>query len=181
MRRICFDTDSNYHHNGRNGYLNTPAQAREQFANASFKFYGATAFIYETGECDDFCSPDDLLAFLIEADEIVTFNGRTCDLIVLESLTGPSPLKKLWEKPHHDLKGWSGQSLRESIDRKIPKLKPSYDGGYYDARYEELSSVKEDFLREKLAGTYRDAKCTLELFRLYLASGDAEFTFQDLD
>jgi hypothetical protein len=180
MRRVCFDTTSDYFHSFLNGYLNTPEQAREQFRDTEFRFDAATAFIHETNQCFDFVSHEELFAFLIEADEIVTFNGRTCDLIVLESLIGENAFKKIWEKPHHDLKGWKEQSLKASISCLIPELKQSYDSIYQSARYAELSSIKDEFIRGKLAGTYRDAKCTLELFRLYLASGNTEFTFRDL-
>lgn len=181
MTRACFDTASNYYNGNFRPYLNTPEQARERFSGKSFTFHAATAFLYETGECFDFTNHEDLFAFLIEADEIVTFNGRTCDLIMLESLIGEGSLKELWEKPHHDLKGWKAHSLKESIFWAIPELKQSYDVSYYEARYAELSSIKNDFIRHHLAETYRDAKSTLELFRLYLTSGDTDYSFLDLE
>jgi hypothetical protein len=180
MKRVCFDTASDYYNGNFRPYLNTPEQARERFSGKSFTFHAATAFLAETDECFDFTNHGDLFAFLIEADEIVTFNGRTCDLIMLESLIGEDSFKKLWEKPHHDLKGWKAHSLKESIFWSIPELKQSYDGLYYEARHAQLSSIKSDFIRGHLAGTYRDAKSTLELFRLYVASGDTDFSFLDL-
>ncbi len=180
MKRVCFDTASDYNYANFRPYLNTPEQARERFSGKSFTFHAATAFVHETGEYFDFTNHDDLFAFLIEADEIVTFNGRTCDLIMLESLIDEDSFKKLWEKPHHDLKGWKNQSLEGSISLSIPELKQSYDGLYFEAHYTELNSIKNDFIRRHLAGTYRDAKSTLELFRLYLASGDTDYSFLDL-
>jgi hypothetical protein len=153
MKRVCFDTASDYFHNSFNGYMNTPEQARAWFRGKSFEFHAATAFLDETGEYFDFTNYDDLFAFLIEADEIVTFNGRTCDLIMLESLIGQDSFKKLWEKPHHDLKGWKAQSLEESIFLSIPELKQSYGGLYYEARYAELSSIKNDCWLQCYAAT----------------------------
>jgi hypothetical protein len=179
MKRVCFDTSSSYFHSSLTGYLNTPEQAREQFRGRSFEFHAATAFLYESGECFDFTDHEALFAFLIEADEIVTFNGRTCDLIMLESLIGEDSFKELWKKPHHDLKGWKAQSLKESIFWSIPDLNNSYDGLYFESRYAELSSIENDFIRGHLAGTYRDAKSTLELFGLYLTSGDKDYSFLD--
>jgi hypothetical protein len=44
----------------------------------------------------------------------------------------------------------------------------------------ELIAFSNDFIRGHLAGTYRDAKSTLELSRLYLASGDTDFSFPGL-
>jgi len=176
MTRVCFDTASNYFHDFRDGYLNSPEQAREQFRGKSFRFRAATAFVHETGQSFDFENHEGLFAFLVKADEIITFNGRTCDLIVLESLIGEDSAKSLWQKPHHDLKGWRGQSLENSVSQ-FPDLKRSYSL-LRETRYEELSFIKDDFIRRELAGTYRDAKCTLELFRLYLGHGKSEFTFR---
>lgn len=177
MRTVCFDTASDYYHNSLLGYLNSPRQAREQFRGKSFKFYGATAFVHETDQSSDFQSYKDLFDFLIEADEIVTFNGRTCDLIVLESLIGEDVFEKIWTKRHHDLKGWRAQSLDLSVG-SIPELKRSYDS-LYESRYAERGVISNEFIRHHLAGTHRDSKCTLELYRLYLANGDRSCTFCD--
>ena len=116
MNQVCLDIASSYYWDGRRGWLNDPEDARVNFQGESFRFHAATVFENTTGKHFDFTDHRELYDFLIEADEFVTFNGRTCDLIVLESLIGENNSAKLWKKIHHDLKGWRGNwSLRNAF------------------------------------------------------------------
>lgn len=181
MKRVCFDSASNYYHDFKNGWLSEPGDARAGFGGKVFRFDAATAFLHSTGKCFDIVDYHSLFDLLSEADEIITFNGRTCDLIVLESLIGEADMRSIWAKPHHDLRGWRGQnSLSGAVGLLRPERAQSF-ASMESARRTTLSKKKgySDFTRERLANTYRDARFTLDLFRLYLASGDTEFTFQD--
>jgi hypothetical protein len=182
MRRVCFDIESNYYWNGMQGYLNGPADARAVFSGHHFRFDVATAFVYETQKSLDFTDPAKLFECLLEADEIITFNGRTCDLIVLESFMGQDALRLLWQKPHHDLKGWQGhQKLEGAVRQLLPQQSETYDQ-ILSARELELTNTTHSlFIRNKLARAFRDARVTLDLFQLYQASGDTESTFRDGD
>jgi hypothetical protein len=180
MRRVCFDTASDYYWDGTRGWLNGPADAREQFRGRSFDFRAATAFVHATGRSFDFLDPKDLFNCLAEADEIITFNGRTCDLIVLEFLVGEGAMRKLWHKPHHDLKGWKNNwKLQTAVDLLPKKVAQSFDSVKSARSIKLLQSPYSDSTKDDLAGTYRDAKFTLDVFRLYLASGETQFTFRD--
>jgi hypothetical protein len=176
--RVCFDTASNYFWNGLGGYLNTPEQARCAFEGFNFRFDCATAVIIESRESFDYTDHRELFALLEQADEIVTFNGRTCDLIVLEKLLKPEESRKLWAKPHHDLKGWLEQSLEASAKRFSPELGVQY-GRLRQQRVAilEVSKTLNDFQTSALAGTYRDAWVTFELGCAYLKSGNTDFTY----
>jgi hypothetical protein len=105
MKRVCFDIGSNYFHNPLHGFMNEPAHAREYFKDKTFEFHAATAFDSSSRKFKDFTDHKKLFAYLLRADEIVTFNGRTCDFIVLEKLIGEESMADLWRKPHHDLRG----------------------------------------------------------------------------
>jgi len=117
---------------------------------------------------------------LVLADEIVTFNGRTCDLIVLEKLLTPEESEKLWHKTHHDLKGWLDQSLEGSATRYSCNLAVAYRRLREQRLADlEMSTAYTDFQRQALAGTYRDALVTSELVLAYLNSNNREFTSID--
>jgi hypothetical protein len=181
MKRVCFDIASNYYHDFRDGWLNKPEDARERFLGKSFTFHAATAFVHATGKAYDFVNYSDLFDLLAGADEIITFNGRTCDLIVLEHLTGLSRASDIWQKPHHDLRGWRGHNKLERAASLLlpPKLAQSFNSVETTRRAKLIHLPYPDFNKSYLPGTYRDAKFTLDLFRLYLASGDTNYTFQD--
>jgi len=180
MRRICFDTGSNYFHNTLHGFLNGPSDARWYFEDKTFSFYAATTFDSSSRRFRDFTDYQKLFAYLLKADEIITFNGRTCDLIVLENLVGTEAMKSLWQKPHHDLRGWQGyHSLKSAVSKFMPKAAASFDQVESDRFAELRSSLGSEFVAGHLANTYRDAKFTFALFRRYLASGDSEQTFHD--
>lgn len=122
-------------------------------------------------------NPQDLLSYLLMADEIISFNGRTYDLISLEKLLGSELVQPIWNKVHHDLKGWREQGLKNSIRVAEPHLYPIFESTF-ENRFAELhSSGKTDFISHHLANTYRDTKFTYELFLKYLESKDFEFTF----
>jgi hypothetical protein len=98
----------------------------------------------------------------------------------LEKVLNREESLKLWAKPHHDLKGWQGQSLQDSATRLSPDLAAQYEH-LREQRFTELgiSGTFNDFQRNALAGTYRDAWVTCELARAYLNSGDRDFTYTD--
>lgn len=116
----------------------------------------------------------------MEADEIITFNGRVCDFIVLEKLVGINAMKCLWQRPHHDLSGWQGYySLNSAVSKFLPNIAASFDQVQSDRLVEILDSLDSQFIAGHLANTYRDVKFTFALFERYLASGDSEQTFND--
>ena len=121
-----------------------------------------------------------LFGLLESADELITFNGRTCDLIVLEKLLEPEESRLLWTKCHHDLKGWLEQSLESSARRFSPGLATQY-GLLRQQRFADLETAygSNEPLRNALAGTYRDAWITSELARVYCNSDNKIFTFTD--
>jgi hypothetical protein len=176
IRRVCFDSSSSFY-NPLGPWLTTAADARERFAGKSLRFHCATAFVYPQKRYVDFTDHNALFKCLVEADEIVTFNGRISDLIVLESNITEDKARLLWQKPHHDLQGWQNcASLKDAATELLPKLAPYFDT-VLEKRFAKLAARYDEFMSPRLADTYRDAKFTHHLFDLYLASGDTSHTF----
>lgn len=180
MKRVCFDIACNAFHNFRDGWLGDPITARQYFEQKDIRFYAATACVCEAEDFIDFTDFGDLLGCLAGADEIVSFNGRVYDLIMLEKLVGRDAASAVWEKPHHDLAGWRGcHSLKEAVSRFLPQLAASFESAWVARRSDLLHASHSDFQRDQLAGAYRDSKFTRALFRQYVMSGDNDFTFRD--
>jgi hypothetical protein len=141
MKRVCIEIASDWYKPQTDVWLTTPTDARKYFRGKSFRFDGATAYIYTQRRYIDFTDVSKLFKCLASTDEIITFNGRICDLIVLESLVGKEAAGILWQKPHHDLQGWQGcQSLKGAITHLLPKLVPYFDS-VLDAQSQDKRKV----------------------------------------
>jgi hypothetical protein len=180
MKRVCLDIASNYFHNPLSGFMNTPAQARAHFEGKTFKFHAATTFDSSSRKYTGFTDHEKLFGYLLKADEIITFNGRICDLIVLEKLVGEESMRKLWQKPHHDLCGWRLEyMLEQAVSNLLPYKATSWDIVKTKRLAKICKSFNSEFVANHLADTYRDVRFTFALFRLYEKSGEADHTFHD--
>lgn len=180
-RRICFDIQSSYFYNPVRGWLGEPNRARHIFRGEKFNFWAASAFDDLNRQYLDFTDYGRLFEYLVGADEIITFNGRVCDLVVLESLVGEEPMKVLWAKVHHDLAGWQEYKLERAVRLLLPDLASHFESMYYE-RFRQLRDAgTNERTSHDLAGTYRDVSFTYALFEQYLQSGELSNTFVDLD
>ena len=180
MRRVCFDIESNYYAPKTVG-INAPWEARAGFEGKKFRFDAATAFDSSAKSYRDFTDPRKLFDLLLRADEIVTYNGRVCDLIVLEKIIGVDEMAHIWRKPHHDLIGWGfdwNVTLEEAAKKLLPRKFASWDASKSE-RLEKIRKAHPEFVAEKLAGAYRDARFTFALFRLYEKSRDRCHTYRE--
>lgn len=181
IRRVCFDIQSSYFC-GPAVWLDDPYQARLHFRNTSFRFWAATAFDDAAERYTDFDGCEELFATLIKADEIITFNGRKCDLIVLDSLMGEDACKSLWQKTHHDLTGWRGYwRLKDAVQNLLPESASQFESTCSKQRAHLTDCGWKDRMLKDLSDTYRDVFFTYELFRKYRASGDSDRTYRDFD
>lgn len=179
MRRVCFDIASSYF---IHGWFDGPNEARAYFKGEPFRFWAASTYDDSNQEYSDFTDCNDLHSYLSEADEIITFNGRKCDLVVIENLVGEEAARLIWAKPHHDLTGWQRcWSLRSAVKYLLPDVAPSFDSVIGD-RFAELGGPEEsNRVRNDLAEAYRDVRFTYAVFLEYLKSGDRDRTFSDLE
>jgi hypothetical protein len=185
-RRICFDIACSYW--PASGWRKEPNEARSRFldfvdkANKPLRFWAATTFDDSNGQYKDFIDHKDLFAYLVDADEMITFNGRVYDLVVLENLVGEEPAKALWGKPHYDLAGWHIEwGLKRATEYFLPDLASSFESTFTERRAELGAPDADDRRLNDLAGTYRDVKFTYALFEKYLKSGDTDRPVYDLE
>jgi hypothetical protein len=180
MRRICFDIASSYY-NPPLVWFEGPNEARRHFKDTKFRFWAASTFDDLEERFASFTNYNELLAKLVEADEMVSFNGRKSDLVVLENLAGEEAARALWGKKHHDLTGWCGHwKLIDAIGRLLPELVPQFESVRTERRAELGDSCADTYIAGDIAGTYRDVRFTYALFSKYLESGDTDRTFFDL-
>jgi hypothetical protein len=178
-RRVCFDTASSYFLSPE-VWLDGPAEARAHFKDQAFQFWAASAFDEATHQYHGFQTPEDLLTLLRDADEIVTFNGRKCDLIVMEKLVGRDATRALWRKPHHDLTGWRNHwSLSSATANLLPNHGPAFEAAREKRRADLTASATGGTVAWDDTATFRDMWFTYALFQEYLKSGDTDRTFDD--
>jgi hypothetical protein len=97
---------------------------------------------------------------LVKADEIVTYNGRAWDLIVLEKLLGEEQMASVWRKPHHDLIGWGRDNCNWKLKSKdaVRELLPKRALLWEAVKSERLSKIQKDvpdeLIADHLADTY---------------------------
>jgi hypothetical protein len=183
--RVCFDIACSFY--AGKMWLEGPNDARAYFLDfmergKRFNFWAATVFDDSNRQYTDFIDHNGLFGFLVNADEIITFNGRKYDLVVLEHLVGEQPAKTLWAKPHHDLTGWRNcWKLPDAAENILPDLALRFESTVTERRAElgTPDDVRDRTLND-LASTYRDVMFTYALFTEYLKSGDSDRTFSDL-
>ncbi len=181
MRRVCVDIASSLYYDSRNGWLEGPNEARRHFKGKKFKFWAASTFDDLNQRMGGFTNYEELFASLVEADEIITFNGRKCDFVVLENLIGEETARALWGKTHHDLAGWRGEwSLKGAVARFLPELFPRFASVLSERLAELRDSYEDKHIARDIADTSRDVRFTYALFEKYLQSGDTDRTFSDL-
>lgn len=175
MRRMCFDTASNYHRHFTDPYLNTPddtrAFFRARYGEVLPRFLRATVFDSSTKRYRDFTDYRKLFDFLITADELISFNGRIWDLVILEKLVGEDSAQQLRQKPHYDLMGMRNKSgLRSNINESLPNRALIFEKVETD-RLEKIRHRFDLDTAMSLANTYRDTMFTYMLFREYERCG----------
>ncbi len=88
MKRVSFDLASGTRF-PKYDFRNTPADARLLVPDEQIVFQAGTAWLDDPEKGIDFFDACAFAAFLANADEIISFNGRVYDLILLERLIDP--------------------------------------------------------------------------------------------
>lgn len=181
IRRMCFDTESSWFWDPRWGWLETES-ARSCFQDKSLQFNCAVVHDTARGRYLEF-GPQDaprLLATLAKADELVTYNGLVCDMIVLEHVCGADQVaNSLWRIPHTDLCGWRGiYGLGALVKRVLPNRLDAFAHGEDYEQRRLAARDGESHVVWKMPKCKNDVRFTLAAFRTYLKSGDTERTFR---
>jgi hypothetical protein len=159
LRRLCFDTESDarWHYTWPWGDI---PYRRAEIKTWKIRFDAGVVFDASTGRYHAFDADqaDDLVSYLATADELVSFNGRRWDMLILENLCGEDTIQnKLWSKPHHDLSGWRGFYGLEDLSRyMLPTEFPTW-GSLHTVRHQEMMNHGwTDWSASRVAKAWRD-------------------------
>jgi len=180
VRRLCFDTESNYFKRGDTG-VGDPDAHREFFRQRGEKFAFHCAVVYDSrsGKFREFRreKAEALVTLLGSADELVSHSGRRVDLLVLEHACGEDRIAPLWRLRHHDLFDiFDWQSLNALAKRFVPDRLVAWELAYERrvSRAERRWPTKNDwasnelFIAQKLAKARFDVEKTWGVFEAYV-------------
>lgn len=108
MKRLCFDTESNYYkpQGSTIGDLDHHRDWIRQFVQRKpIRWDCAVVYDEQTKEHLNFNANQigDLLKLLATADELISHSGRRVDLLILEELCGVRRVDPILRLQHHDL------------------------------------------------------------------------------
>jgi len=107
MKRLCFDTESNYSKAdlGVGSIQAHREYMRNVVAKNKFRFDCAVVYDDENRQYREFRNnqADELVTVLAKADELISHSGQRHDLLVLEQVLGEDRVALLWQITHHDL------------------------------------------------------------------------------
>lgn len=167
MKRLCFDTESNYFKPPGSG-IGSPDYHREYFRTRPLRFDCAVVYDESTESYHEFNNTQafELLGMLASATTLVSHSGKRVDLIVLEHACGEDRIKPLWQIPHHDLFEMCQWSSLDDLTHKYASnidLQSQLD---YKARIAQADLLKPpaDFIPSKLAKARYDVERTFAVF-----------------
>jgi hypothetical protein len=182
LKRLCFDTESNYYKDPRSGTGDIEAHKAlmlDTVTRTPLRFDCAVVFDEETGQHHEFGGSQaaDAVALLATADELISHSGLRHDLLILEHLCGVDALAVIWTIPHHDLfdlHNWS--SLKNLALQYIPQRYAAL-GRAWSERHASADKLypptpwgqgqwrsDENFLITRLAKARFDVDCTYAVF-----------------
>jgi hypothetical protein len=105
MKRLCFDTESDHYRHPLAGIGDVELHREEMRESKSkIRFDCGVVYDEENDKYLEFRNDQaaELVGFLATADELVSQNGKRCDLPVLERVCGEDRVAPLWQIKHHD-------------------------------------------------------------------------------
>lgn len=165
MKRLCFDTESNYFmpptcSGNVEGY-------QEYWRHRALRFDCAVVFDQETDEYREFTRENvsDLVAMLKTADELISHSAPYVDLIVLEHACGEAAVAPLRQIKHHDIRemgNWS--SVATLAKRYAPDRVAGWEADYESRLTKAAALGEESFIAGKLAKARFDVERTYAVF-----------------
>jgi hypothetical protein len=182
LRRLCFDIESDRYWSLAWGW-GTVQERRSIIRDWKVRFDAGVVYDASTGRYRAFDAGrlDEFVTYLATADELVSFNGRRWDLLLLENLSGEGKIREaLWSKPHHDLHGWKGRYEKDDLAKTVlPPAAHALDDKWTKWHPKLLGKEPTRFDRpDKVKKGWMDVSLTCEVFRLYLAEGDGTCSYR---
>jgi hypothetical protein len=171
IRRMCFDTENGAFLSPVYGF-GTEDGIREYFRDRSVRFDCGVVYDVLRRRYCAFREAGKMVAMLSRADELISFNGKRWDFIMLEKQVGPDCVdRSLRRIHHHDLLGWQGRYELRALARSVmPKeeMERLDDYQQYDGHYNGLGFG--EFLSGRLSKCRCDVQLTYAVFRRYEAA-----------
>jgi hypothetical protein len=133
MKRLCFDTDSNYFKCFWSGIgaIEYHREVMQKFG--PIRFDCAIVFDVESRRYFEFPGTQitKFVAPLATADELLSHSGKRRDLPILEQVCGFEAIVPIWNIPHHDLMeahNWTSLDnlSRQYVPNRIPLLEEAW-------------------------------------------------------
>jgi hypothetical protein len=124
VRRLCFDTESNYFKeplSGIGGVEFHREYMRDWVAkHGPIRFDCGVVYDEENQEYREFRNDqaNELVAVLATANELISHSGQRHDLLVLEQVCGEDRVAPLWQIAHHDLFDLCNWASLDSLARQ---------------------------------------------------------------
>jgi len=184
MKRLCFDTESNYFKSDLSvGSIQYHRECMENWLARGNRIRFDCAVIYDeqTERHYEFRGnqADDLVEMLAGADELISHSGQRHDLVILEHVSGTDRIAPLWRITHHDLFDIFNWSSLDDLANKLISEHRLRD--FKAARDRHVEKAGERFPEERrnfrppdyfvecrLAKARFDVDRTYAVFRAYL-------------
>ena len=174
MKRLCFDTESNYFkHQLGIGDIEYHRQCMRDFLLTQKIRFDCGVVYDEANDCyHEFRDTESssLVALLETADELISHSGTRHDILLLEQICGTNRVSVLWSIPHRDLLDVGNWASLDNLARQhIPQLLPAMEKAKR-ARQEEANqrwprTSQENFVKSKLVKARFDVERTYAIFR----------------
>jgi hypothetical protein len=174
MRRLCFDTESEYYKSPTSG-IGSVEDHRAYFGDKRFLFYCGVLYDESADKYFEFRRGEatKLIEMLKSADEIISHSGPRVDLIVLEHACGIESVAPIRLIKHHDLFDigrWF--SLDYLAKHYCPNCVSEWNANY-ERRWRQARAENEDsFVDEKLAKAHYDVERTYAVYKELLRRGE---------
>jgi hypothetical protein len=170
IRHMCFDTESDAYRGVEYGWGEEPDDIRWYFERRRRPVSFHCGIVYDASRhrYHDFGpnQASEMLNLLSQADELVSFNGKRWDFIILETQLGYDRVElSLAGIRHYDLWGHKGQWSLRGLGRSVLSKNEMkrLDDESHEARY--VAAGFGDFLSSRLSKCARDVQLTYAVFR----------------
>lgn len=124
------------------------------------------------GHYMEFTDPRKLVDELLSADELISFNGRRCDLLILEKFCGDDYVRPLWDKVHHDLFGYRYCYSLDALAMNLigEEATAQWERSLEEHREKLVASGQSDFWAISWSDVRDDVDRTYAVFEQYIHS-----------
>jgi hypothetical protein len=170
MRKLCFDTESNYFRPPELGVgsIDDHRDYFHQTYNKANPMRFDCACVYDV-DADTYYEfrreqISELVELLGTAGLLISHSGKRVDLLVLDLVRGEEQIRPLFDIDHFDLFDECSRESVESLARKLCNDDLAVWDKDYQARYARSNSTPDPFIEGKMAKARFDVQCTYGVY-----------------